>query len=145
MEAGLLTSLKGMRLNRINIHGDLTLSLPAFDTVKLWRLSGDISQLLPLISCQKLWIYSTNLSSNATESLVNCLNTNVSQLELWGDTTVDISVLTQYDGTGKCQCVKCWDDSYNRYRGQVTQWAHHMRWKVEDNGSSWYGITIIRN
>ena len=142
MEAGLLTSLKGMRLNRINIHGDLTLSLPAFDTVKLWRLSGDISQLLPLISCQKLVIGDTNLSSNDTESLVNCLNTNVSVLGLC-DTTVDISVLSQYNGTGKCELVKCSDGSYRRYRGQVTQWAHNMGWKVKDGGGK--GITITRH
>ena len=125
--------MEGMELQDINIRGMSQLTLPTFDDkVVLWKLSGDISQLLPLISCQKLWIYSTNLSSNATESLVNCLNTNVSQLELWGDTTVDISVLTQYNGTGKCDYVQCYG---HRYRGQVTQWAHNMGWKVEDDGS----------
>ena len=143
VQAGLLTSVKGMRLYDINIRGEeiSQLTLPTFDdTVRLWRLSGDISQLLPLISCRQLRIYNTNLSSNDTdESLVNCLNTNVSQLQL-GDITVDISVLTQYNGTGECDYVQCYG---HRYRGQVTQWAHNMGWKVKDVGH--YEITITRN
>ena len=131
MQAGLLTSVTGMWLYDINIRGEeiSQLTLPTFDgIVWLWGLSGDLSQLLPLISCHTLRIYSTNMSRNDTVSLVKCLYTNVSQLVMW-NTTVDISFLSQYDGTGKCDYVKC----YNvRYFGQVTQWAHHMRWKVED-------------
>ena len=148
MQAGLLTSVQGMELSDINICGEeiSQLTLPTFDaTVWLSRLSGDISQLLPLISCHKLWIWDTDLSRNDTESLVNCLNTNVSELVLWGGATVDISVLCQYNGTGKCQYVHCGYDSYERYRGEVTRWAHNMGWKVDDSGNGILGITIIRN
>ena len=162
-------------LMNINLCGEeiSQLTLPTFDdTVWLEGLSGDINQLLPLISCRKLVIWDTDLSRNDTEALVKCLNTKVSHLVLSGATDVDISVLCQYNGTGKCQYVECWFDSYTRssrdhtftlfnfpitfastnmifqnnrdenYRGQVTQWAHNMRWKVEDRGGS---ITITRN
>ena len=144
MQAGLLTSVKGMWLENINIRGEeiSQLSLPTFDTVYLYSLSGDISQLLPLISCHKLDIVGTNLSRNDTDSLVKCLYTNVSQLWLWGNINVDIFVLSQYNGTGKCELVKCSDGSYRRYRGQVTQWAHNMGWKV-DYGA--VGMTITRH
>ena len=131
-EEGLLTSVKGMRLENINIRGEeiSQLTLPTFDDkVVLWGLSGDISQFLTLISCHHLRIYSTKLSRSDTKSLVKCLYNSVSQIVLW-NTTLDFSVLSQYDGTGKCDYLKC----YNvRYFGQVTQWAHKMRWKVEDD------------
>ena len=146
VQAGLLTSVKGMWLSNLNIHGEeiSQLTLPTCDgTVELERLSGDISQLLPLISCNELVIRYTNLSGNETESLVKCLNTNMSVLLLNNNTTVDISVLSQYNGTGKCGYVWCYYDSYDSYRGQVTQWARNKRWKVEDNGS--WCIMITRN
>ena len=84
-----------MWLERINLRGDEIshLTLPTFDgTVHLESVSGDISQLLPLISCDKLWIGNTKLSTSDTEALVQCLYTNVSQLELWRS-TVDIDIL----------------------------------------------------
>jgi len=151
VQAGLLTSAKGMKLSGmwldgVNIRGEeiSQLTLPTFDgEVVLRSLSGDISQLLPLISCQKLRIRYTYLRRNDTESLVKCLYTNVSELVLHNGSTVDISVLCQYDGTGKCENVECYFGSYERYRGQVTQWAHNMGWKVDDRGS-WPGITITR-
>ena len=58
---------------------------------------------------------------------------NVSKLVLGGG-VVDISVLCQYTGKGKCKYVKCMCDSYDKYKSQVTQWAHNIGWKVKDCG-----------
>ena len=100
-----MTSLPRMRLCNIKIRGEeiSQLKLPIFtDVVCLESLSGDINQMLPLITTDKLWICSTNLSSIDTEALVQCLDANVSQLELY-NSTVDISALSKYDGRGKCK------------------------------------------
>ena len=61
------------------------------------------------------------------------LKSNVSKLVLGGG-VVDISVLCQYTGKGKCKYVKCMCDSYDKYKSQVTQWAHNIGWKVKDCG-----------
>ena len=145
----MLRSVAGMWLTDINLRGEeiSRLTLPTFDgQVDLSGVSGDISQLLPLISCDKLWIGLTKLSRSDTEALVQCLYTNVSELVLAGDVTVDIDIMCQYKGSGKCKYVQCYDDSYKRYRSQVTRWGHNMGWKVRDSGSSWLGgITITRD
>ena len=99
---------------------------------------------MPLISCDKLWIGDTKLSTRDTEALVQCLYTNVSQLELWRS-TVDIDILCWYNGSGKCKYVKCYQGSYDGYRSQVTRWGHSMGWKVEDSGGSWPTNTITRD
>ena len=106
-----------MRLLGINLRGEEIshLTLPTFDgQVNLWDVSGDISQLLPLISCDELWIHDTKLSTSDTEALVQCLYTNVSQLELWRS-TVDIDILCRYNGTGKCKYVKCFQGNYTSF------------------------------
>ena len=74
---------------------------------------------------------------------VNCLYTNVSELVLNDGDTVDISVLCQYNGTGKCQYVMYYGESFDRNRGQMTQWAHIMGWKVNNCDS--HVITNSRN
>ena len=143
-----MRSVAGMYLYGINLCGEEIshLTLPTFDgTVILGDVSGDISQLLPLISCDKLEIGGdTKLSTSDTEALVQCLYTNVSQLVL-SEVTVDIDKLCQYKGSGKCKYVKCYYESYDSYRSQVTRWGHSMGWKVEDSGGSWPTITITRD
>ena len=88
--------------------------------------------MLPLITTDKLWICSTNLSSIDTEALVQCLDANVSQLELY-NSTVDISALSKYDGRGKCKHIMCWWSSYEKYKTEMRQWADNIGWMVKEN------------
>ena len=52
---------------------------------------------------------------------------------------VDISVLCQYNGRGRCGYVSC--TGVRRYRSIVKQWALSIGWKVEE---TYDNITIIR-
>ena len=146
VKAGLLTSLKGMMLKNFKIIGQQMseLKLPRFDTVYLDGVYGDICLLLPQISCDQLCIWRSTLTSNDTKALVNCLNTDVTQLWLGDYLTLDFSSLSQYNGRGQCKYVECRYDSYTRYRSPVTTWAHRNGWKEQDDPSFKY-LVVTRN
>ena len=136
VQARMLSSVGGMQLKNINLRVEdvMKMTLPTFSgEVSLHFLSGELSMLLSLITCNLLGIYHTNLTKQDTESLLLRLKSNVSKLVLGGG-VVDISILCQYTGKGKCAYVKCMCDSYDKYKSQVTQWAHNIGWKVKDCG-----------
>ena len=137
VQAGVLSSVGGMQLKNMKLCAeDVThiTNLPTFDgEVSLHFMSGELNLLLSRITCDLLGIYHTNLSKQDTEALVKCLDSTVSKLVLGGG-VVDASVLCRYNGKGRCKYVKCMCDSYDKYNGQVTDWARNVGWKVKDFG-----------
>ena len=45
-----------------------------------------------------------------------------------GEVSLDITALTLYSGQGKCRWVRCWHDTADRYREEVTSWAKTINW-----------------
>ena len=57
--------------------------------------------------------------------------TRVEWVRLDGGVTLDMDTLAQYDGKGKCEEVRFWSDTTERYRGQLKVWADNMGWQIE--------------
>ena len=97
----------------------------------------DIISFLNSVKSEVLRISRQRLSSEETMELLRAMETHVERVELgfWGDMSLDINILTQYSGQGKCWEVVCWDDTGTKYREEVRSWAEKINWKVTlDNG-----------
>ena len=51
-------------------------------------------------------------------------------MELAEGVTLDIEVLVQYSGQGKCRQVECRDGTAARYSDQLKIWATSRNWEV---------------
>ena len=43
-----------------------------------------------------------------------------------------MDTLAQYNGLGKCEEVRFWSDTTERYRDQLKVWAGNMGWQIEE-------------
>ena len=79
-------------------------------------------------------ISNQSLSSEETRALVRAMESNV-EIVILGDeeVTLDIGILTQYSGQGRCGVVECFDDTADRYREDVRSWAQRINWSVTRN------------
>ena len=69
------------------------------------------------------------------------MESRVEGVWLYKETTLDIRVLIEYDGQGKCRRVDCYEDTVDRYWEQLRIWATSRNWKVIDRG---YEFSIER-
>ena len=69
------------------------------------------------------------------------MESGVELVEL-GDVTLDIRVLIEYNGQGKCWMVECYRDTANRYREQLRTWAKSRNWQVTRDDE--WKLTIFR-
>ena len=44
--------------------------------------------------------------------------------------TLDIRILMEYSGQGKCRVVECYTHTADRYREQLRTWATSKNWEV---------------
>ena len=49
---------------------------------------------------------------------------------LCGGLTLDIKILMEYSGQGKCKEMKCFRDTAVRYKEQLRAWATSRNWQV---------------
>ena len=134
---GLLGSVEDMRLPNV----DLT-SVPAEHLASLvssvrWRVSigniigCDLVTILDSVKSKVLWISSQSLSSEETQALVRAMESHVEEVELDGDVTLDIKVLMEYNGQGKCRKLICNYIAATRYRDQLNTWARGRKLELD--------------
>ena len=148
--AGVLTSVKSMRLQDIDISSvprDNLASLSSIvsDNVGMDNVTGDISMILSNIKCKELWINNQHLSRETTECLVSAMSDNIEEVWLGviGGVHLDIGALTAYTGQGRCREIWCGFDTARRYRSQVETWAHNIGWEVDTVVDGY--ISLVRN
>ena len=73
---------------------------------------GGLIPLLNSIKCDTLHISSQTLGREETQALVRAMESNVESICLGPETNLDIAVLNQYSGEGKCRSV-----GYYHYEG----------------------------
>ena len=148
---GLLYSVEELNLWCVNIA-----KLPAEHLVSLVSCvtervfikdvrNFDMVTLLDSVQCVTLRISCQNLSTEETWALVRAMESNVEVLELSdeeGDVTLDITVLSQYSGQGKCYMVNCYKLFKVMYEKQVRTWARKIKWVVGGDGS---GLILSSN
>ena len=148
---GLLYSVEELNLWCVNIA-----KLPAEHLVSLVSCvtervfikdvrNFDMVTLLDSVQCVMLRISCQNLSTEETWAMVRAMESNVEVLALGleGDITLDITVLSQYSGQGKCYRVTCHQLFKAMYEKQVRSWAQKIKW--EAFGFSIYFLNLMSN
>ena len=70
-----------------------------------------------------LVIANQSLGSEETRALVRVMESGVTSVEMGDGLTLDIRVLIEYSGQGKCISLICKGDTEDRYREQLRIWA----------------------
>ena len=100
-------------------------------SVNIWKVSGcDLATILDSVKSKVLSIIGLGLGSEATQGLVRAMESGVEEVRLFGGVTLDIRVLIEYNGQGKCRRVDCFNKAADRYREQLRIWATNRNWKV---------------
>ena len=127
---GYITDVMGMWLEEIDISSIPSDNIAALTSVvtgsvNITKVTGNIRTILASIKSRLLRIDNMTLDHDETECLLETMRTNVEKVSLWSDVSLDIDVFTQYDGTGQCSDLFCWED---RYLDTLTSWAQEVGW-----------------
>ena len=90
----------------------------------------DLATILDSVKSKVLSIIGLGLGSEATQGLVRSMESGVEEVRLFGGVTLDIRVLIQFNGQGKCREVVCYSDTAPRYKEQLRTWAKSSNWSV---------------
>ena len=136
---GFLTEVKLMRLgSRLGEKVDLS-SIPIDDLVKLSKcvsdgvkfenVSGDLSPVLNNINCDFVQFEKEKKSLTTAESqaLVTAMVSRVKTVRL----TLDLEVLTQYNGKGKCDRIELTSVTID-YGDKMEEWALKVGWQIQE-------------
>ena len=130
---GLLVSVKRLWLGNFNLTSEHLAALVSCVTqcVYIWYVSGyDLGTILDNIKCTKLGIFNLSLGSEETRALLQAMESRVEEVWLYDRVTLEIRVLMEYSGQGKCGSVGCYNDSVPRYREQLKTWVMSRNWTV---------------
>ena len=90
----------------------------------------NLVNLLDSIKSRVMRIRSQSLGSEETRALVRAMESRVEFVELDKGVTIDIRILREYSGTGKCDAVCCYDNTARRYRKKLATWATSKNWEA---------------
>ena len=82
-----------------------------------------------LTFCAVLVLYHMKLSEENTRALVTAM-TRMTRVGLGSGVTLDIEVLTRYDGQGRCSVLEVCSDTRERHRSRLRRWAADKGWTV---------------
>ena len=71
---------------------------------------------------------------------MQAMESHVEKVELDCKVTLDIKILMEFNGQGKCREVGCDSDTANRYREQLRAWATSRNWEVTHEIDDWFII-----
>ena len=74
-----------------------------------------------------------DLSTTDTSLLVSSMINGakiVQFLDKWGEVTLDMEALQQYDGRGKCKQVEFHGNAARIYRAQIKAWSKKIDWHI---------------
>ena len=79
---------------------------------------------------QELVISKQSLGSEETQALVRAMESHVVKVWLYDKVTLDMRILMQYNGQGKCREMGIYYDTANRYMEQLMTWTINRNWEV---------------
>ena len=130
---GVLGSVEMIVLHNIDLRSvpamhlaSLTSSLTiAMGIMNVWI--SDLSPILDNVKCKVLSIRRQSLSSEETQKLVRIMDSTLERMFLYREVSLDITALTQYNGTGSCARVSWYGDQYTE---EVKSWVRRIYWEV---------------
>ena len=93
--------------------------------------NSSLVQILKLVSVKDLFISSQIMGSKSSKTLVGTMARRVRTVKLGEQVTLDIKTFTEYDGMGKCSTVMCVQDTAERYKKDLMDWAQKINWDVD--------------
>ena len=92
----------------------------------------DIISILDSVKCRWLSISDQSLSSEETGALVRAMESRVEWISFgWaGDVILDMTVLTQYSGQGRCERVICDKVFVARFKEEIRSWAQRINSRI---------------
>ena len=132
----LLGSVEEMRLCDVDltsVPAEHLASLASCVTrcVYIWNISGcGLITILDNVKSKVLWIISQSLGSEETQALVRAIKSRVEMVKLNYEVKLDIRILVEYNGQGKCREVECYIDTADKYKKQLRTWATSRNWAV---------------
>ena len=100
---------------------------------------SDCVNILDNVKSEELDITDKCLGSEETWALVRAMESGVEYVLLSVEVTLDIRVLMEYSGQGKCKRVECYWDTSERYREQLRAWTTSRDWAVTcDDDENFY-------
>ena len=89
----------------------------------------DLSSVFPSLKCAQLRFVKQNLGSEETRALVQAMESNVQNVIIKIEVNLDMEILAQYSGAGKCDLVEFWihgdgeDQRWNKVKNKIA-WEH---------------------
>ena len=145
---GMLGPVQEMRLCEVDLtsvsaEGLASLASCVTDCVKIENVRGcGLVTFLDSVKSNQLTISSKSLGSEETRALVRAMESRVEKVHLHGEVKLDISLLIEYSGKGKCREVECDYYAAYRYREHLRALATSRNWKVTHD---YVGFIIERN
>ena len=148
---GLLRSLEEMTLGDQNDDVVDLNSVPAehlaslVSSVTKWVgisnvVGCDLVTILDSVKSQELHIWHQSLGSEETQALVQAMESRVEKVKLWREVTLNIRILMDYNGQGKCWELECVCDTADKHKGQLRTWAMSRNWTVTHDNTSFFII-----
>ena len=132
----LLGSVKELRLGDVDLTSVPAEHLASLVSLVTWHVfirnvrGCDLLTILDSVKSNRLLISSQSLGSEETQALVRVMESVVEEVKLVGGTTLDIRVLMEYSGQGKCRRVECEYGSEGSCRERLWTWATSRNWEV---------------
>ena len=142
----LLGSVQIMRLWSVDLTSVpaehlASLASSVIGCVYIENVSGLVT-ILDSVKSKELEI-SQSLGSEETKALVRAMESGVEEITLFGSVTLDIRVLMEYSGQGKCRVVKCIYHTGERYKHHLRTWAKSRNWTATDDDEYPFAIKRI--
>lgn len=101
-----------------------------------------ITTLFTNLKCLWLMISRQSLGLGETLSLVEAMamQSGVKVVKLYGEVSLDMDALSEYNGQGVCRCVQLYGDAAARYKEELRKWAGDRNWIVEQDTDRMFSI-----
>ena len=96
--------------------------------------------ILDSVKSKVLSICKNCLGSEETRALVRAMESRVVDVVLYQEVTLDIRVLMEYSGQGKCRRVECYYDTVAGYKKQLKNLAISKNWTVTFYSDQYFKI-----
>ena len=141
---GLLGSVRDMRLCDVDltsVPAEHLTSLASSVTRRVFIENvSDLVTILDSVKSQELHIWHQSLGSEETQALVQAMESRVEKVKLWREVTLNIRILMDYNGQGKCWELECVCDTADKHKGQLRTWAMSRNWTVTHDNTSFFII-----
>ena len=129
-------TLRNVDLTTVPAEHLASLTSSAKEGIEIEHVSGfGLVTILDSVKSKELVISGQSLGREETQALVRAMESRVEEVKLIEEVTLNIRVLMEYSGQGKCWKLVCGNNSANRYREQLRTWATSRNWRVNCDDS----------